>query len=46
MFNTYMKWTGILAGLYIVVTHASGFGTAFTQGARGIAIADKTLQGR
>jgi hypothetical protein len=46
MFNTYMKYTAVLIGLYLVVTNASGFGTAFTKGAAGLSQIDKTLQGR
>jgi hypothetical protein len=46
MFNTYMKYTAVLISLYLIVTHASGFGTAFTQGASGLSQIDKTLQGR
>lgn len=46
MFNTYMKYSAGLIALYLVVVHASGFGTAFTQGANGLAQIDKTLQGR
>lgn len=46
MFNTYMKYTAGLVALYLVVVHASGFGTAITQGASGLSTIDKTLQGR
>lgn len=46
MLNTYMKYTAVLVTVYLIVTHASGFGTAFTQGASGLATIDKALQGR
>lgn len=46
MFNTYMKYSAVLIGLYLLVTHASGAGTLFTQGANGLATIDKTLQAR
>jgi hypothetical protein len=46
VFNTYMKYSAVLIGLYLAVTHASGMGTIFTQGATGLSTVDKTLQGR
>lgn len=46
MFNTYVKYSAGLIALYLIVVHASGFGTAFTQGAKGLSEVDKTLQGR
>ena len=46
MFNTYMRYSAVLIGLYLLVTHASGAGTVLTQGAQGLATVDKTLQAR
>ncbi len=46
MFNTYMRYSAVLIGLYLLVTHASGAGTVFTQGAKGLSQIDSTLQGR
>lgn len=43
------KLTGYLAGLiglYVIVAHGTGFGTAVTKGASGASTVVKTLQGR
>jgi hypothetical protein len=41
----YGKYFAGLIGLYIVVANGSGFGTAFTAGAKGVATVTKQLQG-
>jgi hypothetical protein len=46
VFRTYMKYSAILIGLYLVVEHASGAGQVITQGAAGASQIDRTLQGR
>jgi hypothetical protein len=46
MFNTYMKYTAMLIGLYLLVSNVSGTGVLFSQGAAGLSQIDKTLQGR
>jgi hypothetical protein len=46
MFHSYMKYSAVLIGLYLVVNHASGTGTLFKSGAAGLSTIDKTLQGR
>lgn len=46
MGRTYMKYSAVLIGLYLLVKNASGAGTLFTKGAAGAATVTKTLQGR
>lgn len=46
MGRTYMKYSAVLIGLYLLVKNASGAGTLFTKGAAGLSQIDKTLQGR
>lgn len=46
MFRTYMKYTALLIGLYLGVSHASGAGSLIKAGASGASEIDKTLQGR
>lgn len=41
-----LTYIGGLIGLYIVVSHASGFGTAIKDGASGGSKFVRTLQGR
>lgn len=41
----YGKYFASLVGLYIIVANGSGFGTAFTAGANGLATVTKQLQG-
>jgi hypothetical protein len=42
----YGKYFASLIGLYIVVAHGTGFGNAFSAGAKGVADVTKSLQGR
>jgi hypothetical protein len=46
MFRTYMQYSAVLIGLYLLVSNASGTGTLFSQGAAGLATVNKSLQGR
>jgi len=46
VFRTYMKYSAVLIGLYLVVVHASGFGTAIKAGASGLGTVTRDLQGR
>ncbi len=46
MGRIYMKYSAVLIGLYLLVTHASAAGTLITKGASGAPTIDKTLQGR
>jgi hypothetical protein len=46
MFRTYMKYSAVLIGLYLAVSHVSGTGNLLTKGAAGLSTIDKTLQGR
>jgi hypothetical protein len=41
-----LTYIGGLIGLYVVVSHATGFGTAVKDGASGGSTLIKTLQGR
>jgi hypothetical protein len=41
-----LKYYAVLVGLGIVVAHGSGFGTAFSAGARGAVDLTRSLQGR
>ena len=41
-----LKYYAVLVGLGIVVANGSGFGNAFTAGARGVADVTKSLQNR
>jgi hypothetical protein len=44
--RTYMKYSAVLIGLYLLVKNASGSGSIITKGASGVATVTKTLQGR
>lgn len=44
--RTYMKYSAVLIGLYLLVRNASGAGTVITKGASGASTITKTLQGR
>jgi hypothetical protein len=46
MFNTYMKYSAVLIGVYLMVSHASGAGSLFKNGAAGLSTITKSLQGR
>jgi hypothetical protein len=46
MFRQYMKYTALLIGLYIGVTHATQGGNLIKSAASGASTIDKTLQGR
>lgn len=41
-----LKYFGGLIALYVVVANGSGFGSAFSAGARGVSDVTRTLQGR
>lgn len=46
MGRTYMKYSAVLIGLYLLVRNATGAGTVISKAASGAATIDKTLQGR
>ncbi|MGW3926009.1 hypothetical protein [Streptomyces sp. NPDC005093] len=46
MFNTYMKYSAVLIGLYLAVSHASGAGSLLKNGAAGLSTVTRSLQGR
>lgn len=46
MGRTYLKYSAVLIGLYLIVNNATGAGTILTKGAAGVATVDKSLQGR
>lgn len=46
MLNSYMRYSAVLIGLYLLLAHASGAGTLFKSGAAGLATIDKSLQAR
>jgi hypothetical protein len=46
MFRTYMKYSALLIGLYLGLTHATQGGNLIKAGANGAATVDKALQGR
>jgi hypothetical protein len=46
MFRTYLKYSAVLIGLYLVVRNASGAGSVIAKGASGVSTVTKTLQGR
>lgn len=46
MGRTYMKYSAVLIGLYLLVRNASGAGTVISKGASGVSTVTKTLQGR
>lgn len=46
MFNTYMKYSAVLIGLYLALSHASGGGSLIKNGASGLSTITKSLQGR
>jgi hypothetical protein len=46
MLRTYMKYSAVLIGLYLGLTHATQGGTLISKGASGVQTVTKTLQGR
>jgi hypothetical protein len=44
--RTYLKYSAVLIGLYLVVKNATGSGNVIKQGASGAATVVKTFQGR
>ncbi|WP_405889574.1 hypothetical protein OG762_52440 (plasmid) [Streptomyces sp. NBC_01136] len=46
MGRTYMKYSAVLIGLYLLVRNATGAGNLIKQAASGASTIDKTLQGR
>jgi len=44
--RTYLKYSAVLIGLYLLVRNASGAGTLLSRGASGVSTVTKTLQGR
>lgn len=46
MFRSYLKYSAVLIGMYLALTHATQGGNLIKQGAAGASTIDKTLQGR
>jgi hypothetical protein len=46
MIRQFGKYGAGLIALYLIVANSSGFGNAFSEGAKGVSNLTKTLQGR